>query len=282
MSAPLALFDPTKEYQTDIAVTFLNHKTGPKRIFIMPCNTPAPIIVWFKRDLRVFDHEPLWRAARLAEKSGSMVIPIYIIEPEYWALPDTSGRQWDFIRECLESLQDELSTLGATLIIRNGSASDILGEMVESRQVKHLFSHEETGNLWTYKRDKKVAARLRRLGCEWHQSPQFGVQRGKTDRDGWAAQWDYFMSQPLIDVPSTLCAVQDVKSDALPHASDLGLFDTCPDRQRGGRANGLATLESFLLERGQNYRRKMSSPLTADTECSRLSTFISTGTLSLR
>lgn len=282
IGASLALFHPIKEYLTDRAVTFLNHETGLVRIENMTLNTPAPIIVWFKRDLRVFDHEPLWKAARFAEKSGTKVIPLYVVEPDYWALPDTSGRQWDFIRECLESLRNDLSNIGAPLIIRNGNALNILGEMVENKKVKHIFSHEETGNLWTYRRDQKIAVKLRRLGCEWHQSPQFGVQRGKTDRDGWAAQWDYFMSQPLIDAPSTLCAMQDLKSDALPYASDLSLFDACLERQRGGRANGLATLESFLLERGQNYRRKMSSPLTADTECSRLSTFISTGTLSLR
>ena len=248
----------------------------------MSLSKSAPIIVWFKRDLRVSDHLPLWKASRLAEKTGGEVIPLYIVEPEYWALPDTSGRQWDFIRECLKSLRDDLRNLGAPLIIRNGDASALLSEMVKKNHVKHVFSHEETGNLWTYTRDQKVAKKLRQLGCEWSQFPQFGVQRGKTDRDHWAAQWDNFMSQPLIDEPSELRAIKNMESDALPYAMDLGLFDTCPERQKGGRAYGLATLESFLIERGQNYRRKMSSPLTAETGCSRLSTFISTGTLSLR
>lgn len=37
----------------------------------------APNIVWFKRDLRVRDHEPLQRAAAM----GS-VLPLYVIEVE--------------------------------------------------------------------------------------------------------------------------------------------------------------------------------------------------------
>ena len=52
--------------------------------------------VWFKRDLRVTDHAALARAA-----ANGTVLPLYIVEPDYWALPDTSARQWAFIRETL-------------------------------------------------------------------------------------------------------------------------------------------------------------------------------------
>jgi deoxyribodipyrimidine photo-lyase len=48
-------------------------------------------VVWFKRDLRTRDHAPLVAAATLAEP----VIPLYVIEDEYWQQPDTSGRQAD-------------------------------------------------------------------------------------------------------------------------------------------------------------------------------------------
>ena len=39
---------------------------------------------------------------------------------------------------------------------------------------------------------------------------------------------------------------------------------------------------SFLSERGRKYQSQMSSPLTAETSCSRLSPHISFGTISLR
>jgi deoxyribodipyrimidine photo-lyase len=58
--------------------------------------------------------------------------------------------------------------------------------------------------------------------------------------------------------------------------------DICPERQRGGYENGLKTLESFLNERGENYRVEMSSPIFGRESCSRLSTFLSTGTISMR
>lgn len=114
-------------------------------------------IVWFKRDLRIEDHRALVAAAR----SGP-VLPLFIVEPELWQEPDMSARQWAFVRECLNSLREDLAALGQPLIIRVGEASEIL-ERARQRygQIK-LWSHQETGNGWTYERDKSVSAgRLR-------------------------------------------------------------------------------------------------------------------------
>ena len=75
----------------------------------------APSIVWFKRDLRVHDHMPLYLGSKFDQ-----IIPLYIIEPDYWKLPDTSGRQWLFIKDSLEDLNDKLTALGAPLFIYKG------------------------------------------------------------------------------------------------------------------------------------------------------------------
>lgn len=70
-------------------------------------------IVWFKRDLRVQDHEPLFRACQ----SGD-IIPLYIIEHELWQQPDTSQRHWHFIHDSLLDLDRTIHKYGGTLIIR--------------------------------------------------------------------------------------------------------------------------------------------------------------------
>ncbi|WP_435988244.1 deoxyribodipyrimidine photo-lyase [Sulfitobacter sp. SH22] len=59
--------------------------------------THSPRIVWFKRDLRVNDHGPLLAAAQ----SNAPVIPLYIVEPEYWQHPFASCRHWHFIHDSL-------------------------------------------------------------------------------------------------------------------------------------------------------------------------------------
>ena len=40
-------------------------------------------IVWFKRDLRISDHQPLFDAS----KDLLPLLPIYFVEPEYWNKP---------------------------------------------------------------------------------------------------------------------------------------------------------------------------------------------------
>ena len=53
-------------------------------------------IVWFKRDLRIEDHEALAQAA----KHGP-ILPLYILEPELWQQPDMSHRHYMFLQDCL-------------------------------------------------------------------------------------------------------------------------------------------------------------------------------------
>ncbi len=57
-------------------------------------------VVWFKRDFRIADHRPLARAAQ-----AGAVLPLYIAEPDLWAQPDASARQWGFAAESLAELQ---------------------------------------------------------------------------------------------------------------------------------------------------------------------------------
>ncbi len=111
-------------------------------------------ILWFKRDLRVADHPALARAVAI----GAPVIPLYVAEPEYWALPDSSARHWAFVAECLSELCAALAGLGAPLAIRRGDSVEVLEGLRAAHGVTQLVSHEETGNLWTFARDRRVAA----------------------------------------------------------------------------------------------------------------------------
>jgi deoxyribodipyrimidine photo-lyase len=233
-------------------------------------------IVWFKRDLRVEDHAPL----RLAAEAGP-VLPLYILEPDYWALPDTSGRQYDFLLETLDELSQQLCALGAPLVVKTGEARDVLSALFAAFPDCRLLSHEETGNQWTYQRDIAVAALARDAGVEWLEVPPGGVIRRMKSRNGWAARWDKDRARPVSGVP----AFRGVEwpADPVPRAELLGLkADACPQRQAGGRTAGLKALNSFLTERGAPYRKAMSAPEAGARHCSRLSPYLALGALSMR
>lgn len=235
-------------------------------------------IVWFKRDLRVHDHRALAMAARRGP-----VLPLFIAEPGLWQQPDMSGRQWAFVEESLIELRRELGALGQPLIIRVGDAVEVLERARRRFADIALWSHEETGNGWTYARDLSVAAWAKAASVDWTEVRQAGVIRRLKSRNGWAKRWDAFMAEPETSPPRALPPLSDLMIGDVPSARDLGLqTDPCPGRQPGGRAAGLSTLESFLHVRGAPYRRAMSSPAAGAEHCSRLSPHLAWGTLSMR
>jgi deoxyribodipyrimidine photo-lyase len=234
-------------------------------------------LVWFKRDLRVADHRPLAMAA-----ASGPVLPLYIVEPGLWAEPDCSARQWAFAAECLADLQRDLAALGQPLCVMTGDAVAIFRHLHQQHRIAALWSHQETGNGWTYARDRRVAAWAREAAVPWHESRPFGVIRRLDTRDGWAEAWDREMARPVTP-PKPLAPIGADWPGRIPSAAELGLPpDPCPFRQRGGRREAQSALESFLTARGRNYRREMSSPVTAFDACSRLSPHLAWGTVSMR
>ncbi|MGI1661121.1 FAD-binding domain-containing protein [Palleronia sp. KMU-117] len=236
-------------------------------------------VLWFKRDLRVTDHPALAHAAAL----GGPVLPLYIVEPDYWRLPDTSHRHWAFTADCLRDLRTALGRLGAPLALRVGNAAAVLQALHDAHGVTAIVSHEETGNLWTFARDRRVAAWARAVGLPWVELPQSGVVRRLKGRDGWAAARDGVVFADAAPTPAALRSVPGLDPGAIPSAADLGLApDGCAARQPGGRAAAEGLLASFLTERGRDYRRAMSAPGPGARACSRLSPHLALGTLSVR
>ncbi|ASP37320.1 deoxyribodipyrimidine photolyase [Bacterioplanes sanyensis] len=246
-------------------------------------------LLWFKRDLRLYDHAALAAAVEFCRQNDCPLVGVYSFEHEYWQLPDTSQRQWAFIRECLLQLDQQWRQLGAgELIGVSAELSALLPTWQQQGFDITLFSHEETGNGWTYARDKRVHKCCRQLGITWHEFAQFGVRRPHRNRDDWAEHWQQCMVQPCHPQPASLPAYQQAMtlhgSQPISALSDTACPElwSCPARQSGGRAQALALWHSFIDQRGRFYRSQISSPLTAEQACSRLSPYLALGCISVR
>ena len=248
----------------------------------------TPQIVWFKRDLRLEDHAALASAA-----TRGPVVTLAIFEPSLWSLPDASGRHAAFYAESLEALQRAAREQHLPLLIGRAEMPELLERIRLRIGPFALHSHEETGNWASFQRDLRVRAWCRAHGIAWHEVPQNGVVRALKSRDDWSRIHDHRMSAEPLEPPrvqalspSLQAAIADCLLPADPAASStwqtLGATDSCRGRQPGGREQGLALLESFLSGRGASYRFHMSSPGTAESACSRLSTHLAWGTLSVR
>lgn len=236
-------------------------------------------LVWLKRDLRLSDHRPLIDAIR----TGEPVACLYVDEPELWSLPDADARHLQFINESLAELQVRLHGIGGILVYRVGEIADVLDQLHQQVPICRLLSHEETGNLWTYSRDLKVAVWCRQHKIPWTEHTQNGVIRRLKSRDGWARKWHQRMSEPLQPAPTSIRGVTALDCGKQTSAQHLRLepVPSSDQLQCGGETAAKSLLRSFLSNRGQHYHKEMSSPVTADESCSRLSTHLAFGTISM-
>lgn len=243
-------------------------------------------VVWFKRDLRVHDHAPLTLAAE-----AGLVLPVFAIEPGQWQAPDSALRHWQFAADSLVDLAAALRERGLPLCIWQGDMLALLAALKAHYGAITLYSHEETGNAWSYARDVAVLRWCRAEGVTWHEHRQVGVVRGlksRVDQSAWEEQWETLMQAAPFKAPSNARpapgweAFHHVEVEELPGLT-LG-FDTtpCPARQPGGRRAGRALWYGFITRRGERYRGSISKPLLAEVHGSRLSPHLAWGTLSMR
>ena len=108
-------------------------------------------VVWFKRDLRLHDHVALHNAARRGP-----VLCLYVVEPELWRQPDAARQHYEFVRESLADLQRALHARGGQLLVAHGEITEVLARLWRAAPFAGLYSHEETGNGWSYARDRAV------------------------------------------------------------------------------------------------------------------------------
>jgi deoxyribodipyrimidine photo-lyase len=185
-------------------------------------------LVWFKRDLRWEDHAALTHASR-----KGTVRCIYIIEPDLWLQPDSALQHFEFVRESLQALDRHLRAQGGCIEIFTGELPDVLQQIWQDAPFANLYSHEETGNAFTYARDLKVASWCQSQAVTWHEFPQFGVVRGLKNRNLWQSAWERHMSAPIC-TPVNLRFWQAPPQAAMVMQAPPHLKHNPPRRQRGG------------------------------------------------
>ena len=193
-------------------------------------------LIWFKRDLRCHDHAALAQASQWGK-----VRCVYIIEPELWRQPDAALQHFAFIRESLNALNTELQRWGGCVEIHTGNVIEVLETLWSEAPFVRLHSHQETGNGFTYDRDRRVAVWCKSKSIRWHEYTQFGVVRPLRDRDQWRAKWEEHMAAPIHHVKALSFWKTGVATQIVMPAPAHLAHDP-PMRQRGGRPLALSTM----------------------------------------
>ena len=167
-------------------------------------------ILWFKKDLRIDDNEALYESLK-----NNDILPIYIFEIELWNQKTHSRRQWQFCKESVLDLRNSLKEKGQPLVIRTGNVIEIFEEISSKFNIMGIYSHQETGDWLTYKRDQEVKLWASNKKIIWKEYLQFSVFRGNINRDDWSKKWAKNTSKGLIKGPLKINPI-DFDAGAIP------------------------------------------------------------------
>jgi deoxyribodipyrimidine photo-lyase len=250
-------------------------------------NEEMKALWWIKRDFRLSDNESLYSAV----EECAEVLPFFCWEPKLISLADTSAFHLQAQWQALDGLRKSLNLRNSGVWEDYRDIADALNKVYEIYPFQKLYSHQETGNLATFQRDKRVAQWCRDKGVQWNEAVGSSVLRGGNAdlRRVKLRQVDY-RKQPVLSIPSVFKFPLTLSislpslswNDLVMKTASLDKSQVSPDLQKINEGNAWKTLDTFLTDRGQGYSGGISSPNLAFTHGSRLSPHLAWGTISLR
>ncbi|MFC5461241.1 cryptochrome/photolyase family protein [Massilia niabensis] len=249
-------------------------------------------IVWFRRDLRAFDHAALHHALRDAVQNGGEVYCVFVFDTDILAGLPRNDRRVRFIHACLAELDAELRRLGGGLIVRHGAARDSLPRLAAELGAGTVYVNGDY-EPDAIARDAAVASALalegRRLlvfkdGVVFEKNEVLTLSKGLYSvftpyKNAWLKR---LASQPEAVAPWMIepyaAALAPLLEASLPTLPELG-FDDGPLPAPAGMSGATQLFEAFL-PRLADYGTARDFPGLSAT--SQLSIHLRFGTTSVR
>lgn len=96
----------------------------------------APIIVWFRNELRLADHPALSAAA----ETGAAILPLYILDDATPGRFRVGGASRWWLHDSLAALGKDLAKRGGRLCLRQGNAPDVLTTLLAETGASGIYA----------------------------------------------------------------------------------------------------------------------------------------------
>ncbi len=199
---------------------------------------------------------------------------------------DSDVRHWRFVYESLQEMQERLKSVKGNLYLVHQEADFLFSNLINEFAIQNVFSHQETGNHLTYKRDISVAELFKKNTINWNEYQTNGVIRRLKSRENWGERWEKKMSAKPFFVDEKNFNFLNLAPDFYNKIKgpELNSEINSPNKnfQPGGESVAWRYLSSFLKNRYFNYSNHISKPSLSRTGCSRLSPYLTYGNISMR
>lgn len=260
------------------------------------------ILIWYRTDLRLHDHEPLHRAIDRHLKA-SQIIPVYCFDPRQfgttsYGFPKTGAFRTQFLLESVADLRASLRAIGSDLIIRSGKPEAVLPALVQELGITAIYYHGEV-TAEEVAVEKALQKQVEAIGVTLHsfwghtlyhpedlpfeiaQLPEVFTQFRKATEQSSSVN-------PTFPTPTQLPPLPPVHPGDLPSLSDFGLTSPNADPRgvlpfQGGETAGLARLLHYFWQEDhlKVYKETRNGMIGADYS-SKFSPWLALGCLSPR
>jgi len=227
----------------------------------------SPLILWFRRDLRLDDNPML--AAAVA--SGRPLVPVFIADDQVTGIGAAARWRWE---QGIARFAGTLASMGSRLILRRGPAAEVL---------RALVAETGAGGVWWARlydpaargRDSELKTALQEAGVEAKSFPGHLLVEPwqvETGAGGFFRVYTpFWKAVSARDWPGPVAPPMALRPPGVwPAGDDLAGWELSRDMKRGaevlgryaevGEAAALARLDRFLAAAVEGYRSERDFP----------------------